>query len=317
LRIEHEHGAYRAVSDQSSVRLRVMILCSDDPQHDYLRRELAARLQLVGTVVEPSRAQQAKLWRRSRRVDWVARYYHGLRQRITGRARYRARYFASIGPNPASTGPVLVVSDINSDDVGREVRCRRPDVIVVCGTTWIDQRVTRPAGLAINIHCGYLPDYRGNHCIFFAYYKRDYCRIAATLHVVSPRLDGGDVIEVVRPEVLPHDNDEHLYSRCAHVGIFRLAELLTALDKEETLIRAVPQATRGTMYRHRSRKPHLDGLVWLRRRLGFQAVPHLRCHRAAVSADMVGSQAWPRFCAAGADAPGGCDRCASAIPWAL
>ena len=59
-----------------TVRLRVVLLTSDDPQHRYLRRLLACQLGLVATLVEPGRAQQRRLWRRHRYRDALYRSYH-------------------------------------------------------------------------------------------------------------------------------------------------------------------------------------------------------------------------------------------------
>jgi methionyl-tRNA formyltransferase len=273
--IIREGHEYRRVATEPRTGLRVLLLSSDDPHHDYLHYLLSQNCHLVGVIVEPGRAQQARLWRRRRFLDWYCRYRSTLRQRLTGRRRYRRRYFAAIARQPISGVSVQVVDWINSDRAVEYVRQARPDITVVCGTTLLSPRLLRECGLAINVHGGCLPEYRGNHCIFFAYAQRDFHHIGATLHVVTAELDAGDIIETVRPEIYPHDNDEHLYCRSVHKAMVRLIELLRDLETDEGRISPRAQGGVGRMYRHRDRKLRRDLTVWMRRRLGLHPVPHL------------------------------------------
>lgn len=104
------------------------------------------------------------------------------------------------------------------------------------------------------MHAGALPDHCGNHAILFAYERGDFARIGASLHLVSDELDGGELIEVCRPAIYPHDNDEHLYCRSVHAGGLRLCALLGGLERGTPLTcRAQPDA--GETFRHRDRTP--------------------------------------------------------------
>ncbi|MEV7773845.1 formyl transferase [Kitasatospora sp. NPDC086791] len=262
--------------DLPAERLRVAVLCSDDPHHRYLVARAARDLNLVGVVVEPGAEQQRRLRARRARTDAVARAYQVRRQRWTGRSAYRRRYFAALTP-PVSPAPELVrhVDWINSPAAVEFLEGLRPDVTIVCGTTYLKRPVIEAGGLMINIHGGHLPEYKGNHCVFFAFLRKDYQRIGASLHLVTSRLDGGELVEVVRPEILPQDNDEHLYDRSVHLAIDRLVEILTVFEAGDTVLRTVPQEDTGETFRHRSRKPHLDLWAWLRIRLGLERVPHI------------------------------------------
>lgn len=119
----------------------------------------------------------------------------------------------------------------------------RPDVTVVCGTTYLRSATIAAGGLMINIHGGFLPHYKGNHCVFFAFLRKDYQRIGASLHLVAGKLDGGELLEVVRPEIRPQDNDQHLYDRSVQLAIDRLVEILTVF---ETGIRSCGPSRRRT-----------------------------------------------------------------------
>ena len=257
-----------------SERLRILALCSDDPQHHYLISELAARFDLVGAIIEPGKDQHQRLWQKGKYIDWLYRYWHIQRQKFTGRSRYRWEYFSPLIGNTSQINKIYV-DWIGSQETVEAIRRLKPDLTVVCGTMYIPKKVIDAADLTINVHGGYLPDYRGNHCIFFAYYNADYAKIAATLHLVSPQLDGGQIIEIVKPPIYPHDNDEHLYCRALHLAMLRLFEIVKGCEVGSRSIQCHPQVGKGMMYRHRSRKPHYDFLLWIRKSLGLQQIPHI------------------------------------------
>jgi methionyl-tRNA formyltransferase len=273
--MEIRRGAdeFRAAAAGPGDRLRVVLLRSDDAHQRWLERQLARELDVTGVVVEPGAAQQARLRRRP--VAWRARLYQVWRQRLCGRAAYRERYFDAMAVPAPPTPPTVAVDWINCERSRAAVAAFAPDVIVVCGTAIVADEVIAPAAIAINVHAGCLPDYRGNHGIFFAFERGDFGRIGASLHLVSSELDGGDLIEVWRPEIYPHDHDEHLYCRSVHGAGLRLCALLRALEQGSALAYA-PQSHHGETFRHRDRTPARELRLWLRRRLGAHAVPHLQ-----------------------------------------
>jgi methionyl-tRNA formyltransferase len=255
-------------------RARLVLLTSDDPQHSYLRRLLASELNLVATIVEPSSAQQQRLWHRRHYRDALYRAYQARRQQVTGRARYRRTYFGQLEHAlPAPASPLYFVRSVNDEATVQVVEGLAPDLAVVCGTAVLGRRlIDRLPALTVNIHCGRLPRYRGNHCIYFAYLNRDWDQVAATLHLVTTDLDSGAVIATVVPEMFPHDSDEHLYSRCSHQGALLLVRMVRALERGETIV-AVPQADDGMMFRHRDRGPIREIGLWWRRRTGRHQPP--------------------------------------------
>jgi methionyl-tRNA formyltransferase len=58
----------------------------------------------------------------------------------------------------------------------------QPELTIVSGTEYIGRKLIDRAGLMINLNTGHLPEYKGNHCIFFALYDGAVDKVAATLH---------------------------------------------------------------------------------------------------------------------------------------
>ncbi|MGW2705510.1 formyl transferase [Streptomyces sp. NPDC001340] len=273
-----------AFQEAAHRRLRVLLLTSDDPQHAYLRRLLAARLELVGTVIEPGAAQKGRLRTKRRYYDLAFRVYQGWRQRITGRARWRSAYFARLSAElPSTTSVIHRVESINSAATRELVTALAPDLTVVCGTGVLGKRIIEQTpGLMVNIHGGWLPEYKGNHGVYFAYLNRDWSRIGATLHVVSPTLDAGPVLAQVAPELHPGDDDEMLYSRSVQQAAVLLTELALELEAGAALT-AAAQPDRGTTYRHRDRTPVVEFRLWLRRLRRRHLVPSRASNTTTVS----------------------------------
>ncbi len=232
---------------------KLALLVSDDPHNEYLVALLAAHFEIRGVIFEPGRAQKAHLWRRHRYVDWAYRRYHRLRRRLSGHAAYRDRFFA----DRAVAEPdfeTVEVEWINSKLAVETMARWRPDVTVVCGTSYVHKRVLAPAGRSFNIHGGCLPDFKGNHGVFFAFAEGRYEQVGASLHEVSADLDGGALVEVVRPPIYPGDDDESLYCRAEHLVMLRLVELLGMIEAGAG-VPAVAQTEAGRTFRHRDRIP--------------------------------------------------------------
>jgi hypothetical protein len=262
-----------------SGRIRIVLLRSDDPQHRYLEARLARDLCLQGVVVEPGERERARFLARREWSAWLWRTYHGLRQRLTGRAAYRRKYFsdamAAVSSRPGRPSVDRITVDwVNSNEVREFLDRLHPDMVLVCGTGYIRQEILAATPVAINIHGGYLPYYRGNHGVFFAFERSDFERIGASLHLVSAKLDAGPLLAVVRPDMFPHDNDEHLYCRAVERAVDLLCRIILDLEAGGHL-EALEQPQDGDSYRHRDRTPYRELRLWVLRRRGRCRPPRL------------------------------------------
>ncbi|MEM9595999.1 MAG: formyl transferase [Acidobacteriota bacterium] len=255
--------------------MKIVVLCTDDPHQQYLVSELDRRFGLSGVLLERNQSQRSRLWRRKRYRAWLYRIYHMLRGRFTGSSRYRAEFFLSQLPEGETWPAVTVEVDwINKKKARKQVASWRPDVTIVCGTGILRPSLLAHTGLTINIHGGCLPEYKGNHGVFFAFREGKFDQIGSTLHMVTPGLDEGPILDVVRPTIYPHDHDEALYSRSVHLAMQRLFERLESM-RDGWRPTGTPQTPGGRTFRHRDRKPLLELALWLRRRSGRHPVPFL------------------------------------------
>ena len=70
----------------------------------------------------------------------------------------------------------------------------RPDLLLISGGGIVAPSILNCARLAVNLHGGKLPEYRGVCSLLFALREGRPDRIGSTLHVAAPRVDRGDVL---------------------------------------------------------------------------------------------------------------------------
>ena len=253
---------------------KIVILRSDDAHHLYLERLLRSRFQVAAVVVEPAREQRRRLLRNRRGADWLFSIYHLQRRSLLGLDAYRQRYFVGLEELSLPPCRALSVRWINDPEVAGLLRETKPDLTVTICTSILKQEVLAAAGTIINVHGGFLPYYRGNHCFFFPFYRGEFDRIGSTLHFIDPGIDTGDILENIVPPIHADDTPEKLYCRAERMAIDRLAEWIEYWEQGGELPRR-KQPERHPLCRTRDRKPHHDLGCWLRRRMGRLVVPEL------------------------------------------
>lgn len=259
---------------QPKQRLAVAVLCSDGPHHRYLVSALgAAGFDLSAVVIEPDSAQRKRTFRARRYRDWYWSTYHSVRRKALGLNAYRRRYFSD-APIPVTVPrTVLTVDSINSAPVIDLIARIKPDITIVMGTSILSKRLLGVTGpVTLNVHGGYLPDYRGNHCFFFAVSNGDFDKIGSTIHFVDANIDSGDLVEVIKPPIRSSDNPERLYCRAEKIAIHHLVTWLHYAEAGGVIPRQ-PQPFKGKLYRTRDRKLRHELSYWWRRTTGRLELP--------------------------------------------
>ncbi|KAK1530169.1 uncharacterized protein CCOS01_05272 [Colletotrichum costaricense] len=251
-----------ATNEALKTPLRLLLVCSDGPQHRYLRYRLDQAFPGYRCVQETSDGQVRQLMNKGRVVDACWQQYHGLRRGFFGHDVRRAAHFDKLVPSDhVSPAPDLVVDSVNCRAVWDATEKWQPELTIVSGTKYIGKKLMARAGLMINMHTGHLPEYKGNHCVFFALYDGAVDKVASTLHQLTPELDGGDVLDRVFPDIDPEDNEDTLYTKCLEKSIDRCVEHIKQFSKGKTL-EFVPQQAGGRTFRHRDRTPGKELALW-------------------------------------------------------
>jgi Formyl transferase len=164
--------------------MNVVLVTHDTVFGRYLAGSLNASLQrgLDRVILERSRPSSRFYWQKLRRVgpvNFVFQYW-------------LSRQFIHQGAQklPQLEMPTHEsVANVNHCDFGLD------DLVIGFGTSYVKASTLAsiPRGL-LNLHTGFLPDYRGVKSEFWALYEHAFDRLGWTLHYMTPRLDEGDIV---------------------------------------------------------------------------------------------------------------------------
>jgi hypothetical protein len=147
--------------------------------------------------------------------------------------------------------PLLVVPDINAPLVRERIAALRPQVVVDHGTSIVRKELLSAVPLALNIHWGLSPYYRGTHCTEWALLNWDPFNVGVTLHRLTRDIDGGGVVSQARAEITPQDTVHSINMQLTYLGT-KLA------------VEAIEQVVAGQPLTFQS-QDHSQGLLTLNR----------------------------------------------------
>ena len=79
-----------------------------------------------------------------------------------------------------------------------------------------------------------------------------------TLHLVAAKLDGGDMIAQVKPEILPTDNDEMLYCKTFKLCVEKLLSIIKRFENGEKIILIKQEESDKKTFSHCDRTPFAE-----------------------------------------------------------
>lgn len=250
--------------------MRIAILCSDGPHNKYLIFRVCKNFGDVKIFIEPGKEQLNWKLHKKKYRQYFQLKYQIIRRKIVGSDKFRKKFFEPlIDASSFEQYDLEIVQNINDESVCNGLITYKPNIIIVMGTTILHKKILHIAEKSdiINIHGGYLPYYKGNHCFFFAYYNKEFDKIGSTLHYVNSGIDSGDIIDWAVPAISKDDTPESLYCKAEKMAVDKLIELLQRYQKGETLPR-YKQENVGHLYYTKDRKLYYDIILLLRKMRG-------------------------------------------------
>ena len=181
---ESKRSLVQALSQATGGRVDLVIIQNVQPK---VRKGLLFRLN--------------EIWRHPSHIKHL---WYSVLLRCAPMLRSKLKYFREFSSYPKEDGytaPVVFVDDINSDTAYEAIRKAQPDLVVVRGSRILSPRLISAAPKVINLHMGYCPYYRGTLANQCAVLDGAYEHIGATIHYVAEKVDAGDVIEIVTPDL--------------------------------------------------------------------------------------------------------------------
>jgi methionyl-tRNA formyltransferase len=236
---------------------RIVILTGSDPQHRYVARALAELPSVVAIVVtqQPRLPLLRRIGRAGKRFGFggmLSRAILKLTLRATGETSRRKADLARVLGEPKfpDNVPIFRTVGVNSAQTRELLRSLAPDILCVYGTYIASDATLSIAGrLALNLHTGVSPRYRGADCEFWPLHERELNFLGATVHTCTSDLDGGPILETASAKLEAEDGIGAVFGRCVVVGSASYRRVVYDLTTTRE-IKAIPQdLSTGREYR--------------------------------------------------------------------
>ncbi|MCL5280944.1 MAG: formyl transferase [Planctomycetes bacterium] len=111
------------------------------------------------------------------------------------------------------------VQGLNTLGTRTLIRDLKPEVLLVYGTAVVrDGTLSLASRLALNMHTGMSPYYRGADCTFWPLYEGELEWLGATVHQCTHDLDGGAIYKVGRLPLERDDDEFCVFARAVKLG---------------------------------------------------------------------------------------------------
>lgn len=239
----------------------LVCLIRDGPHERYFvnRLQEVHGVELIVAERRPSRTEAA---RRAYDGAGVAGLADAVRYRArrlrTSRARRAARgRWLSEGWRTLPPGvPCLGVDSVNDDEV-----LRRPELadaeLLTCGASIVKPPLLRRAALALNLHWGLAPYYRGLHCVAWALVGWDPYNVGVTVHRLSREIDGGPIVGQARAALEAHDTLDSIRLQLTSLGTEIMIEAVRRVRAGEELPLTPQDLSLGRVTYRRQWSPEL------------------------------------------------------------
>ncbi len=248
-------------------RVRVAFVSNYDPASRCAIRAVSQRHDVFVFRPGPSRRRRRGLPRdplgaiaRVARQRWYAQHF----------ARMDAQIGRALGFDDELDDIEVVDVEraaLRAPDAGQLLRARDIDALVVSGGPVLKPHFYEAADLAVNLHMGIVPHYRGEHTLFWPLRRGDWEHVGATLHMLDEGIDTGAVLSRVYPALDADVTEATVWARAAQMLADELIDWLDAVEQGAELPPSEPVAGRGTFVRYADRRLRHDALWELRRRI--------------------------------------------------
>jgi len=145
------------------------------------------------------------------------------------------RYFGDCWYHLDQEIPVLEVNNINSKTVLARLKQEKVDLILDHGTSLVKNKILETADLALNLHWGLSPYYRGTFCTDWAIINWDPHNIGVTIHKLTRIIDGGNILVQRRAVVKPSDTVHSLNMQLTSLGTELTIEAINKTEAGDEL----------------------------------------------------------------------------------
>lgn len=214
---------------------KVVLLCGSHPRHLYVANELLKQDLLAGMVMEirenfepvpPSDLNEQD------RKNFILHF--------NKRAESETKFFSKLETAVFKEKiPFLEVKleELNSDKTYDFVNSLKADLMISYGIHKLDNKfLTLHNGNNFNIHGGLSPWFKGNTTLFWPFYMLRPNWAGITIHRLTSKLDGGEILHQSLPELKIGDTMHDVANKTVIQATDDLIKIISMYDKGKALI---------------------------------------------------------------------------------
>jgi len=168
----------------------------------------------------------------------------------------------------------------------RALEAIRPELVVTFGTSIVPKGLCATASIAaLNLHAGIAPRYRGTYCVQHALLNGELDAIGSTIHLLRPKVDGGEIVAQARPRIDAGDDELVLAHRVHDAGHRLLISIIERLERGIPLKPVAQPASGGRLFKMSDYTPALRAELRKKIASGFLARASLAATSPLVSID--------------------------------
>ena len=176
--------------------MKITVFTSNQPRHLSLLKRLAEVAEVVFAVQECNTVFPGQVKDFFNNSQVMQQYFSHVMEA-------EKEIFGEIGFLPQNVRPLAIkLGDLNRIRLSTMADALQSDVYIVFGSSFIKGDLIRflVERRAINIHMGVSPYFRGSSCNFWAPFTGHPELIGATIHLLSEKLDAGDMLYHALPK---------------------------------------------------------------------------------------------------------------------
>lgn len=203
-----------------------------------------------------------------KKKNWVIHFINACTWKIHRELWNRKFYPDGKFPELPNTVPI-VWDELNKEAGIKLMKSLEPDILIVNRAPILSPELIEIPKLAVNIHVGIPPFYRGNDTVFWPLYKKDYDNLGGCIHVVSNRLDGGDILAEAYPALSPRDGEISMEYKITVLLTKALLDLLRNAVLAKCDLKGKTQTEKGRNYKSNERSLFISSIYLLKRMVGL------------------------------------------------
>jgi methionyl-tRNA formyltransferase len=240
--------------------LKIVVMIGTPPYLHHFANRIHERFPLALVIRENSRAN---LLKKIRQKGLHMSFRIAVNQ-LRNRGRFEQDYKDLLGNTWSALHPdipLLETEQINADCVKEALQSIQPDLVLVHGTTLIADKTLETVPLALNLHWGLSPYYRGSYCTEWALLHDDAGNIGFTIHRIASRIDGGAILLQGRPSLDLNDTVHRINMKLTASGTEAMLGVIDRLQQGETPIWEPQKPGAGQLYLTKHWNPTLQAQI--------------------------------------------------------